>query len=208
MMLLAQHCVFQFIAADCFIWTLPSLIIWNDVIIKQLSFFFKGAPPSRGRESHRWWSLEDRAGYRNPSCPAPCTSRLSCKFWPNTDQGSAWDSSSESLVHIRYYLMNNIHAFNQNRRHWHNARCRHRKHLHIIAVLQIVVVAGSVPWCCWIVQPGWMSLSFLYRFVSTEPYFVGMSKVIQPGVVLQNLSSEFFFYFHFPQFLNCTPRWK
>ena len=165
-----------------------------------------------GRESHR--SLEDRAHrrYRNPSCHlprlAPCTSRLSCNFWPNTDQGSAKDSRSESLVHIRYYLMNNIHAFNQNRRHWHNARCRHRKHLHIIAVLQIVVVAGSVPWCCWIVQPGWMSLSFLYRFVSTEPYFVGMSKVIQPGVVLQNLSSELFFYFHFPQFLSCTPRWK
>ena len=94
-----------------------------------------------GRESHR--SLEDRAHrrYRNPSCHlprlAPCTSRLSCNFWPNTDQGSAKDSRSESLVHIRYYLMNNIHAFNQNRRHWHNARCRHRKHLHIVAVLQI-----------------------------------------------------------------------
>ena len=37
----------------------------------------------------------------------------------------------------------------------------------------------------------WMDvIIILYRFVSTEPYFVGMSQVIQPGVVLQNLSSE------------------
>ena len=40
----------------------------------------------------------------------------------------------------------------------------------------------------------WMDvIIILYRFVSTEPYFVGMSQVIQPGVVLQNLSSELVF---------------